>query len=115
MVVQPASVSEVVGDVIAVDAKGNARQVTVGDSLMKGEILITVNHSSVTLFINGQVAVVEQNCVACFGDTVLEHYTSIDLIQFPVAGDINADLTQLNEANFDADNIAAIQQAILDG
>ncbi|OEE47821.1 retention module-containing protein [Vibrio anguillarum] len=115
VVVQPASVSEVVGDVIAVDAKGNARQVTVGDSLMKGEILITVNHSSVTLFINGQVAVVEQNCVACFGDTVLEHDTSIDLIQFPVAGDINADLTQLNEANFDADNIAAIQQAILDG
>ncbi|MGC7916336.1 retention module-containing protein [Vibrio anguillarum] len=78
VVVQPASVSEVVGDVIAVDAKGNARQVTVGDSLMKGEILITVNHSSVTLFINGQVAVVEQNCVACFGDTVLEHYTSIE-------------------------------------
>ncbi|MBF4358733.1 retention module-containing protein [Vibrio anguillarum] len=115
VVVQPASVSEVVGDVIAVDAKGNARQVTVGDSLMKGEILITVNHSSVTLFINGQVAVVEQNCVACFGDTVLEHDTSMDLIQFPVAGDINADLTQLNEANFDADNIAAIQQAILDG
>ncbi|MBF4295824.1 hypothetical protein EAY24_21365, partial [Vibrio anguillarum] len=54
VVVQPALVQEVVGDVIAADAKGNARKVSAGDQLNKDEILITVNHSSVTILLNGQ-------------------------------------------------------------
>uniref|UniRef100_UPI00188A4723 retention module-containing protein n=2 Tax=Vibrio TaxID=662 RepID=UPI00188A4723 len=115
VVVQPALVQEVVGDVIAADAKGNARKVSAGDQLNKDEILITVNHSSVTILFNGQATVVDQNCITCFSNASPDSESSVDLVQFPIEGEINADLSLLDEVSFDADNIAAIQQAILDG
>ena len=50
---QPVSVTEVVGEVIAVDSKRNARLLKDGEYLNKGEILITINHSSVAVKVFG--------------------------------------------------------------
>ncbi|MDE1222273.1 retention module-containing protein [Vibrio aestuarianus] len=112
---QPASVTEVVGEVIAVDAKGNARLLNDGDYLNKGEILITINHSSVAVMVFGELKVIDQNCVACLGEPPQGADPSSALTSFPIEGAINADLSLIENTNFDADNIAAIQQAILDG
>ncbi|MDE1250871.1 retention module-containing protein [Vibrio aestuarianus] len=112
---QPVSVTEVVGEVIAVDSKGNARLLNDGDYLNKGEILITINHSSVAVMVFGELKVIDQNCVACLGEPPQGADPSSALTSFPIEGAINADLSLIENTNFDADNIAAIQQAILDG
>ncbi|WGK83697.1 retention module-containing protein [Vibrio aestuarianus] len=115
MINQPVSVTEVVGEVIAVDSKGNARLLNDGDYLNKGEILITINHSSVAVMVFGELKVIDQNCVACLGEPPQGADPSSALTSFPIEGAINADLSLIENTNFDADNIAAIQQAILDG
>ncbi|QXC55518.1 retention module-containing protein [Vibrio mimicus] len=113
VVTQPITVMNMTGDVIVVNAQGQARSVNVGDALQPGEILITVNQAEVTLQTTQGDVRVDENCLACLPEPAFGADPQLRVA--PVQGEINAELAQLDTANFDAQAIAAIQQAILDG
>ncbi|EEY99535.1 hypothetical protein VOA_000884 [Vibrio sp. RC586] len=113
VVTQPITVMNMTGDVIVVNAQGQARSVNVGDALQPGEILITVNQAEVTLQTTQGDVRVDENCLACLPEPAFGADPQLHVA--PVQGEINAELAQLDTANFDAQAIAAIQQAILDG
>ncbi|EEW07026.1 conserved hypothetical protein [Vibrio mimicus VM603] len=113
VVTQPVTVTSVSGNVVVVNAQGQARIVNTGDVLQPGEIIIAVNQAEVVVQTSLGAVQVDANCIACLPELALDEQPA--LFTSPLQGEINVDLTKLDTANFDAQAIAAIQQAILDG
>ncbi|QJY41335.1 retention module-containing protein [Vibrio cholerae] len=112
VVTQPVTVTSLAGNVVVVNAQGQARIVNAGDVLQPDEIIITVNQSEIALQTTQGVEI-DENCVACLTEFSADGQPEVQAA--PVHGQINLDLAQLDTANFDEQAIAAIQQAILDG
>ncbi|RJX70965.1 type I secretion C-terminal target domain-containing protein [Vibrio sinensis] len=101
-------VEDVFGDVIAVNPAGVARKLAAGDTLQKGDILLSSNESYVVILQHGKVTEVVENCVACVsGDDTI--------VVTELSGQVSVDPSAIENAAFDAADIDAIQQAILDG
>ncbi|HGH6015794.1 TPA: retention module-containing protein [Vibrio mimicus] len=113
VVTQPVTVTSVSGNVVVVNAQGQARIVNTGDVLQPGEIIIAVNQAEVVVQTSLGAVQVDANCIACLPELALDEQPA--LFTSPLQGEINVDLTKLDTANFDEQAIAAIQQAILDG
>ncbi|ELE1937481.1 retention module-containing protein [Vibrio cholerae] len=113
VVTQPVTVTSLSGNVVVVNAQGQARIVNAGDVLQPDEIIITVNQSAIELQATQGGVQIDENCVACLPEFSADGQPEVQAA--PVQGQINLDLAQLDTANFDAQAIAAIQQAILDG
>ena len=105
---QAAIVKEVSGDVIGVNPDGKAHKLSVGDQINVGEIVITSNRSTLVIETAHSDFQFGENCVACeqepdvWGDA-------------PIAAEVSFDIPQLDSASFGAEDLAAIQQAILEG
>ncbi|MGY3572741.1 retention module-containing protein [Vibrio paucivorans] len=112
VVSQRAVVEEVIGEVIAVSPKGSARILAEGNEVDKNDIIITINGASAVVIANQQAFPVAENCVACIDESDAENPW---LATAEVSGAINADLDNIANAEFGEEDIAAIQQAILDG
>ncbi|EGR2535885.1 retention module-containing protein [Vibrio cholerae] len=113
VVTQPVTVTSLSGNVVVVNAQGQARIVNAGDVLQPDEIIITVNQSAIELQATQGGVQIDENCVACLPEFSADGQPEVQAA--PVQGQINLDLAQLDTANFDEQAIAAIQQAILDG
>ncbi len=113
VVTQPVTVTSLSGNVVVVNAQGQARIVNAGDVLQPDEIIITVNQSAIELQTTQGGVQIDENCVACLPELSADGQPEVQAA--PVQGQINLDLAQLDTANFDEQAIAAIQQAILDG
>ncbi|EDM56473.1 conserved hypothetical protein [Vibrio parahaemolyticus AQ3810] len=87
--------------------------VSAGDALNTGDVIVTENNASLDVLINNELYLVDQNCVACLPEPSSEQPET--LVQTPVDGQIAFDPTAIDSANFDANDVAAIQQAILEG
>ncbi|NOH94119.1 retention module-containing protein [Vibrio sp. AIC-3] len=105
---QAAVVEAVSGEVIAVKSDGSARKISVGDIIRENEIVITANQAELLLGNPNGVTEVASNCVGCVDQ---------DLVwaDAPIAGEVNFDLQQADAGDFDDDEFAAIQEAILGG
>ncbi|TQP37631.1 retention module-containing protein [Vibrio cholerae] len=113
VVTQPVTVTSLSGNVVVVNAQGQARIVNAGDVLQPDEIIITVNQSAIELQTTQGGVQIDENCVACLPELSADGQPEVQAA--PIQGQINLDLAQLDTANFDEQAIAAIQQAILDG
>ncbi|HGE6077455.1 TPA: retention module-containing protein [Vibrio cholerae] len=113
VVTQPVTVTSLSGNVVVVNAQGQARIVNAGDVLQPDEIIITVNQSAIELQTTQGGVQIDENCVVCLPEFSADGQPEVQAA--PVQGQINLDLAQLDTANFDEQAIAAIQQAILDG
>ncbi|EGQ9170560.1 retention module-containing protein [Vibrio cholerae] len=113
VVTQPVTVTSLSGNVVVVNAQGQARIVNAGDVLQPDEIIITVNQSAIELQTTQGGVQIDENCVACLPEFSADGQPEVQAA--PIQGQINLDLAQLDTANFDEQAIAAIQQAILDG
>ncbi|EGU32930.1 autotransporter adhesin [Vibrio sp. N418] len=105
-------VAKLTGDAIVIDEKGNARDLKVGDVVTNKDTVIVVNGAEVELKSGNEVAVITQNCVACF-----DHHAAPQQIiaDAPVSGKINVDLSNIEDTTFAIDEIEALQAAILAG
>ncbi|HGS4902537.1 TPA: retention module-containing protein [Vibrio parahaemolyticus] len=110
---QNAIVNAVKGEVLVLDLTGKIRVVSAGDALNTGDVIVTENNASLDVLINNELYLVDQNCVACLPEPSSEQPET--LVQTPVDGQITFDPTAIDSANFDANDVAAIQQAILEG
>ncbi len=110
---QNAIVNAVKGEVLVLDLTGKIRMVSAGDALNTGDVIVTENNASLDVLINNELYLVDQNCVACLPEPSSEQPET--LVQTPVDGQIAFDPTAIDSANFDANDVAAIQQAILEG
>ncbi len=110
---QNAIVNAVKGEVLVLDLTGKIRVVSAGDALNTGDVIVTENNASLDVLINNELYLVDQNCVACLPEPSSEQPET--LVQTSVDGQIAFDPTALDSANFDANDVAAIQQAILEG
>ncbi|HHX8475365.1 TPA: retention module-containing protein [Vibrio diabolicus] len=111
---QSAIVNAVKGDVLVLGLDGNVKVIKAGDELRPGEIVITENNASLDVQINNELYLVDANCLACLPVPSSEPLEPV-LVQSPVNGLVTFDPTAIGSADFDANDIAAIQQAILDG
>ncbi|HHF2928699.1 TPA: retention module-containing protein [Vibrio alginolyticus] len=111
---QSAIVNAVKGEVLVLGLDGNVKVIKAGDELRPGEIIITENNASLDVQINNELYLVDANCVACLPVPSSEPLEPV-LVQSPVNGLVTFDPTAIGSAGFDANDIAAIQQAILDG
>ncbi len=111
---QSAIVNAVKGEVLVLGLDGNVKVIKAGDELRPGEIIITENNASLDVQINNELYLVDANCVACLPVPSSEPLEPV-LVQSPVNGLVTFDPTAIGSADFDANDIAAIQQAILDG
>ncbi|HCZ9274705.1 TPA: retention module-containing protein [Vibrio alginolyticus] len=111
---QSAIVNAVKGEVLVLGLDGNVKVIKAGDELRPGEIIITENNASLDVQINNELYLVDANCVACLPVPSSEPLEPV-LVQSPVNGLVTFDPTVIGSADFDANDIAAIQQAILDG
>ncbi|HHX8285002.1 TPA: retention module-containing protein [Vibrio diabolicus] len=111
---QNAIVNAVKGEVLVLGLDGNVKVIKAGDELRPGEIIITENNASLDVQINNELYLVDANCVACLPVPSSEPLEPV-LVQSPVNGLVTFDPTAIGSADFDANDIAAIQQAILDG
>lgn len=103
-----AIVQQVSGDVVVMRPDGSARKLKAGDTIRDNEIIITSKGAKLVLVqVNGEVNV-DENCVGCLDDAFAWR-------EQPVGGDVEIDFVQTGNEAFDADNIAAIQEAILAG
>ncbi|WP_133151699.1 retention module-containing protein, partial [Vibrio splendidus] len=105
---QAAVVEAVSGEVIVVKSDGSARKVSAGDIIRENEIVITANQAELVLGTPNGVTEVGSNCVGCVDQGLV--WTDA-----PIAGEVNFDLQQADEGDFDDDEFAAIQEAILGG
>ena len=109
---QAALVKEVSGEVLAVAVDGQARKLTVGDSIELNEIIIASNQAQLLVESFDSVFQIQDNCVSCQDDAGAWHTASID-------GEVNFDyLPETGEdapIGLDEDELAAIQEAILAG
>ncbi|MBM5079873.1 retention module-containing protein, partial [Vibrio parahaemolyticus] len=110
---QNAIVNAVKGEVLVLDLTGKIRVVSAGDALNTGDVIVTENNASLDVLINNELYLVYQNCVACLPEPSSEQPET--LVQTSVDGQIAFDPTAIDSANFDANDVAAIQQAILEG
>ncbi|EPZ2379491.1 retention module-containing protein [Vibrio parahaemolyticus] len=110
---QNAIVNAVKGEVLVLDLTGKIRVVGAGDALNTGDVIVTENNASLDVLINNELYLVDQNCVACLPEPSSEQPET--LVQTSVDGQIAFDPTAIDSANFDANDVAAIQQAILEG
>lgn len=110
---QNAIVNAVKGEVLVLGLDGKVRSIKAGDELISGEVIITENNASLDVQIHNELYLVDANCVACLPEPSLEQPET--LLQSPVNGQVTFDPTAIEGADFDANDIAAIQQAILDG
>ncbi|EKA5862097.1 retention module-containing protein [Vibrio alginolyticus] len=111
---QSAIVNAVKGEVLVLGLDGNVKVIKAGDELRPGEIIITENNASLDVQINNELYLVDANCVACLPVPSSEPLEPV-LVQSPVNGLVTFDPTAIGSADFGANDIAAIQQAILDG
>ncbi len=111
---QSAIVNAVKGEVLVLGLDGNVKVIKAGDELRPGEIIITENNASLDVQINNELYLVDANCVACLPVPSSEPLEPV-LVQSPVNGLVTFNPTAIGSADFDANDIAAIQQAILDG
>ncbi|TFH90306.1 retention module-containing protein, partial [Vibrio ouci] len=105
---QAAIVKEVFGDVIGVNPDGKAHKLNVGDQINAGEIVITSNRSTLVIETAHSDFQFGENCVACEQEPNVWGNT-------PIAAEVSFDIPQLDSASFGAEDLAAIQQAILEG
>ncbi|MFH4677234.1 retention module-containing protein [Vibrio diabolicus] len=110
---QNAIVNAVKGEVLVLGLDGKVRSIKAGDELISGEVIITENNASLDIQIHNELYLVDANCVACLPEPSFEQPET--LLQSPVNGQVTFDPTAIEGANFDANDVAAIQQAILDG
>ncbi|MEZ9057945.1 retention module-containing protein, partial [Vibrio pelagius] len=103
-----AVVKQVSGDVAIMDADGTARKVKVGDTIRENEIVLTPKGAKLVLVDTSGDLQVDENCVGCIDEVFAWR-------DIPLQGDIEIDLSQLSDNSFGADDIAAIQEAILAG
>ena len=103
-----AVVKQVSGDVIIMDADGTARKAKVGDTIRENEIVLTPKGAKLVLVDTSGDIQVDENCVGCIDEVFAWR-------DVPVEGDVEIDLSQLGDDSFGADDIAAIQEAILAG
>ncbi|MFH0273391.1 retention module-containing protein [Vibrio jasicida] len=112
---QAVIVDAVEGDVYALDLEGKVRAVNVGDTLVPGDVIITENGASIEVLAEGSLYLVDENCVACIPAPTPEAVPTEAVVQAPVDGQVNVDPTAAANAEFGAEDVAAIQQAILEG
>ncbi|WP_373938563.1 retention module-containing protein [Vibrio kanaloae] len=105
---QAAVVEAVSREVIAVKSDGSARKISVGDIIRENEIVITANQAELLLGTSNGVTEVASNCVGCVDQ-------DLAWADAPIAGEVNFDLQQADARDFDDDEFAAIQEAILGG
>ncbi|MDH6018422.1 retention module-containing protein [Vibrio splendidus] len=105
---QAAVVEVVSGEVIAVKSDGSARKISAGDIIRENEIVITANQAELVLGTPNGVTEVASNCVGCVDQ-------DLAWADAPIAGEVNFDLQQADAGDFDDDEFAAIQEAILGG
>ncbi|MEW4340429.1 retention module-containing protein [Vibrio diabolicus] len=110
---QNAIVNAVKGEVLVLGLDGKVRSIKAGDELISGEVIITENNASLDVQIHNELYLVDANCVACLPEPSFGQPET--LLQSPVNGQVTFDPTAIEGANFDANDVAAIQQAILDG
>ncbi|MGI3039609.1 retention module-containing protein [Vibrio diabolicus] len=110
---QNAIVNAVKGEVLVLGLDGKVRSIKAGDELISGEVIITENNASLDVQIHNELYLVDANCVACLPEPSFEQPET--LLQSPVNGQVTFDPTSIEGANFDANDVSAIQQAILDG
>ncbi|MDA0130113.1 retention module-containing protein, partial [Vibrio sp. MarTm2] len=101
---QAAVVKEVNGDVVIVNADGNARKAKVGDTISVNDIVLAANNASIIL----DSAYLTDNCVACFDN-------SGGWVTADIDGDVSIDVEQLEDASISGLDIDAIQEAFLAG
>lgn len=99
VVTQPVTVTSLSGNVVVVNAQGQARIVNAGDVLQPDEIIITVNQSAIELQTTQGGVQIDENCVACLPEFSADGQPEVQAA--PVQGQINLDLAQLDTANFD--------------
>ncbi|BBM66553.1 hypothetical protein VA249_31990 [Vibrio alfacsensis] len=109
---QEVVVDAVKGEVYAIDRDGNIRIVGHGETLMPGEVIITINGASIDVIANGSLFLVDENCFACIPEPKLGQ-EDLDVVTAEIEGKVSVDPTVATD--FDADDVAAIQQAILEG
>ncbi|MEF1302067.1 retention module-containing protein, partial [Vibrio owensii] len=110
---QEVLVDAVKGDVYALNLEGKVRAINVGDVLVPGDVIITENGASIEVIAEGSLYLVDENCVACIPAPTPEAASTEAVVQAPVDGQVNVDPTA--NAEFGAEDVAAIQQAILEG
>ncbi|TNC02537.1 retention module-containing protein [Vibrio diabolicus] len=110
---QNAIVNAVKGEVLVLGLDGKVRSIKAEDELISGEVIITENNASLDVQIHNELYLIDANCVACLPEPSFEQPET--LLQSPVNGQVTFDPTAIEGANFDANDVAAIQQAILDG
>ncbi|MEL7440770.1 MAG: retention module-containing protein, partial [Pseudomonadota bacterium] len=112
---QEVVVDAVKGDVYALSLEGKVRAINVGDVLVPGDVIITENGASIEVIAEGSLYLVGENCVACIPAPSLEQQPTDAVVQAPVDGQINVDPTAAADAEFGAEDVAAIQNSILEG
>ncbi len=112
---QEVVVDAVKGSVYALTPEGNVREVKVGDILFPDEVVITENGAALEVIAEGALYLVDENCVACIPTSSPEQDSSDALVVAPVDGKVNVDPTATGDAEFGEEDVAAIQQAILEG
>ncbi|MDP2590263.1 retention module-containing protein [Vibrio splendidus] len=105
---QAAVVEAVSGEVIVVKSDGSARKISAGDIIRENEIVITANQAELVLGTPNGVTEVGSNCIGCVDQ-------DLAWADAPIAGEVNFDLQQADAGDFDDDEFAAIQEAILGG
>ncbi|EEX94584.1 hypothetical protein VIOR3934_07879 [Vibrio orientalis CIP 102891 = ATCC 33934] len=105
---QAAIVKEVSGDVVGVNPDGKAHKLSVGDQINAGGIVITSNRSTLVIETAHSDFQFGENCVACEQEQDVWGNA-------PIAAEVNFDIPQLDSASFGTEDLAAIQQAILEG
>lgn len=105
-----AKVIHITGGAIVIDDKGNAHVLKVGDTVTNKEIIVVTSGSVVEFKVGDTMTIIDQNCVACF-----DANTTSQVAHSPVDGEVNVDLANLDNADFGAAEIDALQAAILAG
>ncbi|MDV7102783.1 retention module-containing protein, partial [Vibrio sp. TH_r3] len=114
---QNAVVTSIVGDAILIRPGAAAQNVQSGMQLLANDILLTPDNAEVIVQINGQLVIVDKNCVSCLAPENYGEGTDKPLVVGPVGAELTVDTNAVDnqQLSFEGDDIAAIQQAILDG
>ncbi|PQJ47063.1 hypothetical protein BTO01_28745, partial [Vibrio jasicida] len=108
---QTVTVNAVKGNVYALDSEGKVRAIKIGDTLVSGEVIITENEASLEVIAEGSLYLVNENCVACIPEPVQTN----GVVQAFIDGEISFSPTRIANAAFAAEDVAAIQNSILEG
>ncbi|MUL03045.1 retention module-containing protein [Aliivibrio fischeri] len=100
-------VKTIEGDAYTLNKSGEPTKINVGQSISADDVLFTGYDAKVVVQINGKLVTIDKNCISCLDETKPEEPLQVKNIE----GDIELDPTQ----SADDVDIAAIQDAILDG